>query len=133
MTNLTIRVDFDSGESLGPGKVRLLEAVAETGSIRKAARLCGMSFRQAWLLLKAVEDMFGVSLTETLRGGVRGGGTRLTPAGTLIVKGYRRLERAAEQAAKIEMAALTANLRGAPIAGESSARKRRLVRKSLRK
>ncbi len=133
MASLTIRVDFDSGESLGPGKVRLLESVSETGSIRKAAKLCGMSFRQAWLLLQAVETMFGAPLTETVRGGIQGGGTRLTPAGVLIVRTYRRLEQAAELAAKPEVAAIAANLRVGPSAGVAKARKPRLIRKSLKK
>src|SRR5579864_5512432 len=35
---LTLRVDLGSGRALGPGKIRLLEAIAETGSISKAGR-----------------------------------------------------------------------------------------------
>ena len=41
MPRLMIRIDFDDGSALGPGKIRLLELVAETGSIRKAAAVCG--------------------------------------------------------------------------------------------
>src|SRR5579862_6940949 len=106
MTNLTIRVDFDSGESLGPGKVRLLEAVVETGSIRKAADRCSMSFRQAWLLLHALDVMFTEPVTETVRGGAKGGGTRLTPLGELVVRNYRDAEQAAGNAARSPLAAL---------------------------
>ena len=62
MTRLTIRIDFDDGSALGPGKVRLLELVAETGSIRKAAAGMKMSYRKAWLLLKALEETFGAAL-----------------------------------------------------------------------
>ncbi len=36
MARLTLRIDLDTG-SVGPGKIRLLEQVAATGSIRKAA------------------------------------------------------------------------------------------------
>ena len=56
MTRLTIRIDFADGTALGPGKVRLLELVADTGSIRKAAVGMKMSYRKAWLLLKALKD-----------------------------------------------------------------------------
>src|SRR5262249_7256676 len=52
MPRLSIRIDFDKG-SLGPGKAHLLELVASTGSIRKAAAGMKMSYRKAWLLLKA--------------------------------------------------------------------------------
>ena len=59
MARLTIRVDFETGASLGPGKIRLLEEIEKTGSIRNAADAVRMSFRQGWLLLKAIEEMFG--------------------------------------------------------------------------
>ena len=36
---------------LGPGKVALLEAVKEHGSISAAARSVAMSYRRAWLLM----------------------------------------------------------------------------------
>jgi len=46
-TRLTIRIDFANGTALGPGKVRLLELIGETGSIRKAAAGMKMSYRPA--------------------------------------------------------------------------------------
>ena len=95
MTRLTIRIDFDNGTSLGPGKVRLLELVAQTGSIRKAAAGMKMSYRKAWLLLKALKDTFGDPLVETTTGGRAGGGARLTPLGRFVVARYRALEVAA--------------------------------------
>lgn len=103
MAKLRIRVDFEGGESLGPGKIGLLEAVREAGSIRGAAKRVGMSFRRAWLLLQAVEVLFGEALTETARGGVKGGGTALTPFGEFVVQAYRDLERAVERVAQSKM------------------------------
>ena len=37
--------------AIGPGKVALLEAIAEAGSISAAARTLGMSYRRTWLLV----------------------------------------------------------------------------------
>jgi molybdate transport system regulatory protein len=37
--------------AVGPGKVALLEKIAETGSITLAAKKLGMSYRRAWLLV----------------------------------------------------------------------------------
>src|SRR5271156_4616796 len=51
---LTVRVDFGANRALGPGKIRLLEAIGKTGSIARAGRALGMSYRRAWLL---VDDM----------------------------------------------------------------------------
>jgi molybdate transport system regulatory protein len=42
-TRLTLRVDFGSARSIGPGKIRLLEEIGRTGSISKAGRALGMS------------------------------------------------------------------------------------------
>jgi molybdate transport system regulatory protein len=106
MARITIRVDFESGASLGPGKIRLLEEVEKTGSIRNAATALGMSFRQAWLLLKAIEDMFGQPVIATQRGGTRGGGSVLTDLGRLVIANYRQLEHASVAAAHKEIAVL---------------------------
>lgn len=124
MTRLTIRVDFDTGAALGPGKVRLLELVAETGSIRKAAVGMKMSYRQAWLLLKALKDAFGGTLVETATGGKAGGGARLTLLGRFVVAHYRALEKAASRSAKPSMVALAKRL--APVSPKKAARRRRI-------
>jgi molybdate transport system regulatory protein len=106
MTRLTIRIDFDDGSGLGPGKVKLLELVEETGSIRKAAVAMKMSYRQVWLLLKALEETFGAPLTATATGGKQGGGAKLLPLGRLVVAEYRSAEKAAIKAAGRAMAKL---------------------------
>ena len=62
MTRLTTRIDFVNGAALGPGKVKLLELVAQTGSTRNAAARMEMSYRQARLLSKALNETFGDSL-----------------------------------------------------------------------
>lgn len=99
MYHLSIRIDFAPGQRLGPGKVRLLEEIDRRGSIRGAASAMKMSYRRAWLLLKAVEEIFGVPLVETSTGGPRGGGARLTQLGRDVVSGYRQVEERAGKAA----------------------------------
>ena len=44
---LWLRLDFADGR-VGPGKIALLEAIAEAGSISAAARSLGLSYRRAW-------------------------------------------------------------------------------------
>jgi molybdate transport system regulatory protein len=123
MTKLTIRVDFDSGASIGPGKIRLLEEVERTGSIRGAAEAVDMSFRQAWLLLKAIEDMFGQPVIITARGGARGGGSALTELGRLAVSTYRALELNAALAGQREVAILSRHVAGMEVQKVKPARK----------
>lgn len=113
MPRLTIRIDFDDGSALGPGKVRLLELVAETGSIRRAAAGMKMSYRKAWLLLKALKEAFGEPLVETATGGKSGGGARLTRLGRFVVTRYRAMEGAARRAGGPAAEALSSRLRSA--------------------
>ena len=113
MVRLTIRIDFDDGSGLGPGKVRLLELVDATGSIRKAASELGMSYRKAWLLLQALKQTFGTPLVQTASGGKSGGGTRLAPAGREVVARYRRLEGMAAKASAPDLKALARKRGGA--------------------
>lgn len=54
MASLKLRIDFDVDRALGPGKVRLLDLVGETGSISAAARIVDMSYRRAWMLVDAM-------------------------------------------------------------------------------
>jgi len=135
MAWLTIRVDFASGDSIGPGKVGLLEAIDETGSIRSAAGRVGMSFRQAWLLLQAIEEMFGAPVVDTSRGGKGGGGAVLTELGHAAVSRYRAIERAAGAAARNGLADLDAKIVPKPrgSARGNNALKSRFVRKPLKK
>jgi molybdate transport system regulatory protein len=127
MTRLTIRIDFGNGTALGPGKVRLLELVGETGSIRQAAAQMKMSYRRAWLLVEALDGMFGEKLVETARGGKAGGGALLTALGRLVIKRYRGLERASAKAGMRHLAALGGFSKAA--AGPKAARKRSLRRR----
>ena len=59
-----------------------------------------MSYRKAWLLLKALEETFGAPLVATSTGGKAGGGARLTPLGTLVASRYRSLESSCGQGGK---------------------------------
>ena len=58
MPTLSVRIDLDSGERIGPGKIALLKAVGETGSISAAGRALGMSYRRAWRLIEELNACF---------------------------------------------------------------------------
>jgi len=72
-TSLHLRIDFGGERSIGPGKVRLLELINETGSISAAGRALAMSYRQAWLLVDEMNQMFRepVVIAQTGGGGRR--------------------------------------------------------------
>lgn len=73
-------------------RVRLLELVAETGSLAKAAEHMRLSYRRAWGKVKEIEENLGVSLVQSEVGGAGGGHTVLTPEGAAFVAAYRRFQ-----------------------------------------
>jgi molybdate transport system regulatory protein len=86
------RIDFAEHSFVGPGKVALLEAVRDAGSLSQAARDIGMSYRRAWLLLESLKQSFRKPVTVATTGGKGGGGVALTPFGHELVRCYRALE-----------------------------------------
>lgn len=108
--SLHLRLDFGGGRSLGPGKIRLLELIGETGSISAAGRVLEMSYRQAWLLVDELNHMFREPVVSAQTGGGGGGGTIVTETGNAVVRLYRRLERQAHSASTTEIRALMRRL-----------------------
>lgn len=98
MAKLSLRVDFDTAESVGRGKIRLLELLQETGSIAAAGRAMSMSYRRAWLLVDALNRSFREPVVATKLGGSGGGGAELTPFGQELVARFRDMEAAAHAA-----------------------------------
>ena len=87
------RIDFAEHSSVGPGKIRLLEAIRNSGSLSQGARNLGMSYRRAWLLVKSLKQSFREPVTAASTGGKDGGGMLITEFGDALIKNYRELER----------------------------------------
>jgi molybdate transport system regulatory protein len=99
-----LRIMVRPGLVLGPGKVELLEAIGRTGSISAAGRDMGMSYRRAWLLVSALNEMFGRVLVSTSPGGAGGGGAEVTEFGRAVIEAYRVADERAGQAVRDEFA-----------------------------
>jgi molybdate transport system regulatory protein len=112
MSRITLRIDLEGHGSIGPGKVRLLELVGESGSIQKAAAAMAMSYAHAWKLVQETGATFGAPLVDATAGGVKGGGTNLTALGRKVVMLYRRAEQQAAKAAQSEIEALKKSAQG---------------------
>lgn len=107
-----LRITKGDDIAVGPGKIDLLEAIAETGSITAAAKRLSMSYRRAWLLVDTMNRCFRAPVVVAEAGGRRGGGAALTPLGADVVRRYRRVETLAAKAAAAEVAALESLLHG---------------------
>ncbi len=106
-----LRIKYGDEIALGPGKIAILEAIAETGSISAAGRKLGMSYRRAWLLVDQMNQYFKEPVVQAATGGAQGGGTTLTATGTEIIKLYRTIEQQANSHSASLLEALTDKLR----------------------
>jgi molybdate transport system regulatory protein len=87
------RIDFAEHSSVGPGKIGLLEAIRDSGSLSKGARNIGMSYRRAWLLIESLNESFREPVTVASKGGRAGGGMVVTRFGDTLISNFRELER----------------------------------------
>lgn len=106
-----MRIRSGDAVALGPGKVELLEAVREYGSISAAARSLGMSYRRAWLLIDELNRSLKAPATHSEQGGQSGGGCTLTPVGESIIRLYRDVEVEAQRSCAKQIAELTRMIR----------------------
>ena len=93
---------------IGPGKISLLEAIAETGSITSAAKSLDMSYRRAWMLLDELNRSLRQPAVDSAKGGPHGGGSELTAVGRQLIDTYRRIEATASTACAADIKRLTA-------------------------
>lgn len=91
-TRVVLRIDFDDERYIGHGRIRLLELIGEHGSIARAAKAMGMSYKRAWYLMDEFNGVFSEPLLERQHGGKGGGSAQLTPFGEEVVRQYRGME-----------------------------------------
>ena len=90
----------DTHNYLSSKRIALLEQIEQTGSLTRAAKLAGMSYKSAWDALAVMNSLADQPLTHAATGGRDGGGTQLTEAGSRAVQLYRTIE--AEHARVLE-------------------------------
>ncbi|QIR77984.1 TOBE domain-containing protein [Sulfurospirillum diekertiae] len=78
-------------------RVKLLEAIAETGSISSAAKRVGLSYKAAWEAVDTMNNLSNHPLVVRVTGGSGGGGTTLTPLGEEVVANYSVLKKKYER------------------------------------
>lgn len=82
----------DQRAFLGERRIALLESIDALGSITRAAKAVGMSYKGAWDAVDAMNNLAEAPVVSGTAGGARGGGSRLTEHGRELVRLYRQLE-----------------------------------------
>ncbi|NLZ39047.1 MAG: LysR family transcriptional regulator [Firmicutes bacterium] len=89
-----IWIEADKAVVFGGGRLALLQAIDEYGSINRAAAQLGMSYRAAWGKITATEKRLGIKLVEKQIGGARSG-SKLTPEAKKLMDAYRQFKQEA--------------------------------------
>lgn len=110
------------GHALADKRIDILRQIGAGGSISKAARAVGVSYKAAWQAVDTLTNLAGTPLVARAVGGAGGGGAQLTEAG-------RQLLAAADAMAQARSAVLS-RWQAAPHTGPALARL--AVRTSMR-
>jgi molybdate transport system regulatory protein len=86
-----IWIEADDKVLLGEGRIRLLKAIEETGSLSKAAKTLNMSYKKAWHLIDTVNKAAKKPVTISSIGGKGGGGAKLTPYGKSLIIAFENI------------------------------------------
>jgi len=84
-------IECDGERFFGPGRVELLERIEETGSINKAAKQMGMSYKKAWEMINALNLQTSKPFVITQTGGEKGGGSVVTTEAKQLIAYHRQL------------------------------------------
>jgi molybdate transport system regulatory protein len=73
---------------LSQWRVKLLEAVDQTGSISGAAEKMKVTYHRAWEKIHEMEEGLGFKLVNAQTGGAGGGGAELTARGRELIEKF---------------------------------------------
>jgi len=79
-------------EFLGGDRINLLEKIEELGSITKAAKGVGISYKTAWDTVNLINNLAEKPLVDRSAGGKGGGGTSLTAEGKKVINQFKAIQ-----------------------------------------
>ncbi|MBX8532249.1 TOBE domain-containing protein [Pseudomonas cichorii] len=75
-----------------PQRIELLQHIAEQGSITRAAKSAGLSYKATWDAIDELNNLAQKPLVERSVGGRGGGGAKLSAEGERVLRLYQRLQ-----------------------------------------
>ncbi|HRH89808.1 MAG TPA: TOBE domain-containing protein [Rubrivivax sp.] len=75
----------------GHGRIGLLRAIVEQGTLTAAAQAIGLSYKAAWDAVQTMNELAGQPLVQRVTGGRGGGSSQLTPHGLRLLQRYEQI------------------------------------------
>lgn len=85
-------IELDDSRFFGPGRAELLELIVVHGSISKASKAMGMSYKKAWDMVNDLNSRGPEPFVNLQKGGKKGGFALLTEFGSKFLKHYNELD-----------------------------------------
>nr|WP_297787554.1 winged helix-turn-helix domain-containing protein [uncultured Allomuricauda sp.] len=84
-------IDIDGKKFFGTGRAQLLLLIEKNGSLSKAAKEMGMSYRKAWAMVEDMNQRGQQPYVELHKGGTQGGGAELTEVGKKVLTTFQKM------------------------------------------
>lgn len=84
-------IEIDGSRFFGPGRIELLTLIEEEGSITKAAKKMGMSYKKAWDMVNDLNNRGSNPYVILRKGGEKGGGASVTENGKNVIAHYQHV------------------------------------------
>ncbi|AXT55891.1 LysR family transcriptional regulator [Aquimarina sp. MMG015] len=88
-----IWIEGEKGVFLGEGRIKILKAIKTEGSLSKAAKSLGMSYKKAWNLVDSINKNASTPVVITNTGGSGGGGTEITEYGLKMINAFENINK----------------------------------------
>ncbi|MDH7444165.1 winged helix-turn-helix domain-containing protein [Aquimarina sp. 2201CG14-23] len=88
-----IWIEGEEGVFLGEGRIKILKAIVTEGSLSKAAKSLGMSYKKAWNLVDSINKNASNPIVITNTGGNGGGGTIITEYGIKMISAFENINK----------------------------------------
>nr|MBI1229055.1 LysR family transcriptional regulator [Cytophagales bacterium] len=95
-------ITLEGEKFFGPGRMQLLLRIQEEGSVSKAAKAMGMSYKKAWDMIYDLNLRGRQPYVILKKGGEKGGGAMLTPHALQVIAQFQTLTTELQKVAEAE-------------------------------
>jgi molybdate transport system regulatory protein len=84
-------LETEGSKFMGKGHLQLLKAIEKTGSLSKASKETGISYRKTWRLINQINSLSNNEVVHLQKGGAGGGGATVTDYGKKLLSFFENV------------------------------------------